>query len=168
MQLVDELSMIYTTCLMTWATLEHNRPLPVKILAGIFVFGLAIFITVWYHIHQDPKFHQDAYALLTAFVLIRSMYIMETRMRPYFRKRQMQHEEMQSSSSIPADVKAEEQRKDDRDRWILKQMWTQIGFGLAVFLGGFAIWNADNAFCSQLRVWRHEIGLPWGLLLEGQ
>lgn len=39
--------------------------------------------------------------------------------------------------------------------------------GLAVFVGGFFIWNLDNFFCSQVRRWRHAVGLPWAILLEG-
>lgn len=167
MQLVDELSMIYTTCLMTWATLEHKRSLWFKILAGVVVSGLALFITLYYHYLQDPTFHQNAYALLTAFVLLRSMYIMETNIRPYFRKRHLEHVKVQKSSMATRGQKAEEEREDERDRWILKQMWTMILFGLTVFLGGYAIWNLDNFYCNTIRSWRREIGLPWGILLEG-
>ncbi|CAK3958988.1 alkaline dihydroceramidase Ydc1 [Lecanosticta acicola] len=166
-QLVDELSMIYTTCLMTWASMEHSRPLGFKILVGVIVFGLAVFITLYYHYLQDPTFHQNAYAILTAFVLLRSMYMMEMNIRPYFRKRHVEHERVQKSSSASAAEKAEEQRQDDRDRWILKKMWTIIAFGMTVFLGGYGIWNLDNMYCQQLRGWRREIGLPWGVLLEG-
>lgn len=39
--------------------------------------------------------------------------------------------------------------------------------GLSIFLGGFLIWNLDNVFCSQVRQWRHAVGLPWAVLLEG-
>jgi len=42
-----------------------------------------------------------------------------------------------------------------------------IACGLGVFLGGFGIWTLDNVYCSTIRRWRHEIGLPWGILLEG-
>jgi len=42
-----------------------------------------------------------------------------------------------------------------------------VGLGLTVFLGGFGIWGLDNHYCSTIRKWRHDIGLPWGLLLEG-
>lgn len=167
MQLVDELSMIYTTCLMTWATFEHKKPLVVKWIIGILVFGLALFITLYYHYLQDPTFHQNAYAILTAVVLLRSMYIMEMNIRPHFRKRQLEHEKVQGSKTISEEAKLQERRNDDRDRWILSQMWLLIGFGLTVFLGGFAIWNMDNMFCGTLRTWRRELGLPWGLLLEG-
>jgi dihydroceramidase len=164
MQLVDELSMIYTTCLMFWATFAHKRAQPLPTLLGIGMVGLAVFITLYYHYLQDPTFHQNAYALLTAIVLLRSMYIMETSIRPYYRQKKAAREAVKSTTETE---KREQQRQDDRDREILRKMWWMIGFGLASFLGGFAVWNLDNEYCGWLRKTRHEIGLPWGILLEG-
>lgn len=92
---------------------------------------------------------------------------MERDIRPYFRGRKEKHEELLRDRSVSDATRAREQEKDDRDRWILKQMWTMIALGMTMFLGGFAIWNLDNEFCSVLRKWRHTVGLPWGLLLEG-
>ncbi|EMF16865.1 alkaline dihydroceramidase Ydc1 [Sphaerulina musiva SO2202] len=166
-QLVDELSMIYTTCLMCWATFSHKRQRWVQIAIGLGVAALAIFITLYYHYLQDPTFHQNAYAILTIVVLGRSMYIMERDIRPYFRGRQEEHERMLRDASVSGATRLREPEKDDRDRWILTQMWTMIILGLAMFLGAFAIWTLDNEYCGTLRKWRHEIGLPWGLLLEG-
>ncbi|KAK5734853.1 alkaline ceramidase ydc1 [Elasticomyces elasticus] len=167
MQLVDELSMIYTTCLMFWATFEHKRANPIPLLLGIFTALLAIFITGYYHYLQDPTFHQNAYAILTALVLTRSMYIMEVELRPYYRKRRAVNAKAQDSDITGTESSAELKRKDERDVIIVRQMWTMIGVGLSVFLGGFGIWNLDNIYCSQVRQWRYEIGLPWGILLEG-
>lgn len=65
------------------------------------------------------------------------------------------------------DKESEELRMDKRDAEIIKQMWIMVVFGLAIFLGGFGIWTLDNNYCSKLRQWRHELGLPWGILLEG-
>lgn len=95
------------------------------------------------------------------------MYIMEVNIRPYYRKRHEEHENAVKSSKMSAADKTEEARKDERDKEILRIMWSMIGVGLSVFLGGFAIWGLDNVYCSKLRSWRHEIGLPWGILLEG-
>ncbi|KAK3696545.1 alkaline ceramidase ydc1 [Vermiconidia calcicola] len=167
MQLVDELSMIYTTCLMFWATFAYSRPQPVQLLLGIFSGSLALFITGYYHWVQDPTFHQNAYAILTAIVLFRSIFVMEANIRPYFRKRHEDHQKAQQDPVSSHAEKAEKRRQDDRDRIILKTMWTMIALGLSVFLGGFGIWTLDNKYCSKLRAWRHEIGLPWGVLLEG-
>jgi dihydroceramidase len=164
MQLVDELSMIYTTCLMFWATFEHKRAQPFPTILGVALAGLAIFITAYYHYLQDPTFHQNAYAILTAIVLLRSMYIMEVSIRPFYRERSAKRagEAVQS-----VEDQAEQKRRDDRDREILRKMWWMIGTGLTAFLGGFAVWNLDNEYCSVLRGWRHQVGLPWGVLLEG-
>jgi dihydroceramidase len=46
MQLIDELSMIYTTCLMCFASISFQKSLPFRFLAGTFLVALAIFITV--------------------------------------------------------------------------------------------------------------------------
>lgn len=59
-------------------------------------------------------------------------------------------------------------RSDDRRNvQILNTMWLMIGVGLTSFLSGFGIWQLDNVYCSELRAWRREIGLPWGIVLEG-
>ena len=123
MQLVDELSMIYTTCLMFWATFEHKREQTFRTLLGFALAGLAIFITAYYHYLQDPTFHQNAYAILTAIVLLRSMYIMEVSIRPFYRERRekRQLESKGQESLSPAD-KAEQERRDNRDREILPRL----------------------------------------------
>lgn len=167
MQLVDELSMIYTTCLMFWATFSHNRPHPIPVVLALCTASLALFITGYYHYLQDPSFHQNAYAILTALVLLRSMYVMELNIRPYFRKRHEDHLKVEDSGSHNIRERNEQQRIDVRDAIIVRRMWLMIAVGLSIFLGGFGIWTLDNMYCSKLRRWRHEIGLPWGVLLEG-
>ena len=167
MQLVDELSMIYTTCLMFYATFSHKQRPLVQVLLGIFLVSLSIFITGYYHYLGDPVFHQNMYALLTAIVLFRSMYVMEVNLRPKVQARAEAYGTMQKQNTVTEEQKREQQRQDARDRQILKTMWTMIACGLSIFLGGFGVWNLDNIYCSKLRVWRREIGLPWGIFLEG-
>ncbi|KAF1810330.1 alkaline phytoceramidase [Eremomyces bilateralis CBS 781.70] len=155
MQLVDELSMIYTTCIVCFATFAFGRSTRNSILLGTFLLGLALFITGYYHYLQDPTFHQNAYAFLTAVVVFRSMYVMEHELRPTRRNR----------NKLLG--KPEHARIDKRDLEILNTMWSIVAVGLSVFLGGFLIWNLDNWYCPSLRSWRREIGLPWGIVLEG-
>ncbi|KAF6803769.1 alkaline phytoceramidase [Colletotrichum sojae] len=146
MQLFDELSMIYTTCILFYAVFSHGMSLLGQSLLGSFITGLAVFITVYYHYLGDPVFHQVMFGILTATVVLRSLYVMDKTLRP-------------SSAS---------QSKHGRpDAQLLKTLWTLIGFGLAAIAVGFLAWNIDNIFCSQLRRWRRELGLPWGVLLEG-
>lgn len=68
MQLVDELSMIYTTCIMVYASFSYSRSTRFSVFLGIGLLALAGFITVYYHITKDPLFHQNSYAILTATV----------------------------------------------------------------------------------------------------
>lgn len=46
MQLADELPMIYTVCIMAYATFSYKRPLKVQLLVAAGMIGLAVFITV--------------------------------------------------------------------------------------------------------------------------
>lgn len=93
---------------------------------------------------QNPVFHQVAYAFLTATVVFRSMWVMESQLRP-----------------------ALEARQGERSNQILKTMWIMVAVGLVTFIGGFFVWKLDNVFCSQIRRWRRAMGLPWAILLEG-
>ncbi|KAK7532618.1 alkaline ceramidase-like protein [Phyllosticta citricarpa] len=155
MQLVDELSMIYTTCLMFYATFSYGKSRHYAQALGLFLVAFAAFVTGYYHYLQDPAFHQTMYALLTAIVLFRSMYVMEVHLRPTLKAKER------------LDNGPEQRRVDRRDLYILHTMWKMVAFGLGIFLGGFAIWTLDNEYCGTLRRWRRDVGLPWGLLLEG-
>ena len=167
MQLVDELSMIYTTCLMCYATFSYSQSRQFGLLLALSLVSLAVFITLYYHYLQDPAFHQNAYGLLTAVVLFRSMYVMEFSLRPSLKQREEAHRSRQRKSSSMLRQKELQRSEDRRDREILTNMWLMITCGLSVFLGGFVIWSLDNEYCSDLRRWRRQIGLPWGILLEG-
>lgn len=162
MQLVDELSMIYTTCLMNYATFSYGKSKRFSVAVAVSLLTLCIGITLYYHYVQDPVFHQVAYALLTAALLFRSFWVMEVNMRPRFKSDDRPLQNGHNGSAL-----AEQKREDRRDKKILNQMWSMIAIGLGIFLGGFAIWNLDNEFCPTLRRWRRRVGLPWGILLEG-
>ena len=163
MQLVDELSMIYTTCLMAYASFSYSRTTIFRVFLALSLIALSLFITLYYHYLQDPAFHQNAYALLTAIVVFRTMFTMEYTLRPSLRKSEVD-EDVQSKKSA---AQQDQARRNARDTKILQEMWVLVAFGLFVFLGGFGIWALDNVFCITLRGWRHQIGMPWGFVLEG-
>ena len=94
------------------------------------------------------------------------MYVMEISLRPRLKQSESEYK-LLHKRSMTADEKLVSQGEDRRDKKILGKMWVMIAFGLTSFLGGFFIWSLDNVYCSKLRVWRREIGLPWGILLEG-
>lgn len=167
MQLVDELSMIYTTCLMCYATFSYSKSYRHRMILGLGLTGLSVFITLYYHYLQDPRFHQNAYAILTIVVLLRSMWLMETNLRPSRRRQQNQTQNDPSSSLLGTGRDDQQHFKDQRDLYILNDMWMMVAYGLITFLGGFLIWNLDNAYCPKLRGWRQHVGLPWGIFLEG-
>lgn len=167
MQMVDELSMIYTTCLMLYACFSYLRGKAFRIILAISLVALSLSITLYHHYLQDPAFHQNVYALLTSIVVFRTMYTMEYTLRPSLRRSEEKHR-TNLQKDLRDLVKMENQaRLNVRDKAILKDMWVLVAFGLVMFLGGFGIWSLDNMYCSRLRSWRREIGLPWGVLLEG-
>ncbi|GAW18737.1 hypothetical protein ANO14919_082190 [Xylariales sp. No.14919] len=152
MQLVDELAMIYTTCFMAYATFTYARSSRFSVALGLGLIGLAYFITARYYETKNPQFHQDAYTILTATVVFSNMWIMERVLRPALKARE---DKRPASSSVPS------------TRAFISQMWAMVATGLSIFLGGYFIWNLDNVYCDTIRRWRHQIQLPWAILLEG-
>ncbi|RLM00482.1 hypothetical protein CFD26_107948 [Aspergillus turcosus] len=167
MQLVDELSMIYTTCLMCYASFSYQRPLGFRIVLAVALTSLAVFITLYYHYLQDPAFHQNAYALLTTVVVLRSMYTMEVTLRPSLRHSTEEDRLARQNKGLPVPSKEQQHYENVRDLKTLKTMWFMVAYGLTMFLGGFLIWSLDNRFCPTIRRWRRAVGLPWGIFLEG-
>ncbi|KAJ5138662.1 Ceramidase [Penicillium bovifimosum] len=167
MQLVDELSMIYTTCLMTYASFSYSRTVTTRVILAVSLTGLAVFITLYYHYLQDPVFHQNAYALLTTVVVFRSMYTMEKTLRPKWRHSTEADRLARQKKGLPVPTKERQHYENVRDEKTLKTMWFMVIYGLSMFLGGFFIWNLDNVFCGQMRRMRRAVGLPWGIFLEG-
>lgn len=166
-QLVDELNMIYTTCLMAFASLSYRKSRAIQIALGI---GSVLFcggITAYYHYVQDPVFHQQVYALMTIWLVARSAWQMETALRPKWRHTLESDRIAKEKKGSKVPTRAEQEHLNKRDLDVLINMWAVVGWGVFVFLGGFVLWNLDNKFCSTLRVWRRELGLPWGVLLEG-
>ncbi|CAF9938363.1 MAG: hypothetical protein HETSPECPRED_001049 [Heterodermia speciosa] len=162
MQLLDELSMIYTTCVMFYATFSHQRSVKGSTLIFAIAVFIAGFITAYYVYIKDPLFHQNAFALLTAIVFFRNLYGMEVSLRP-----SRQAKRRAEFGRREANDTKEQASIDQRDLEILKTMYQMIPVGLGSIALGFLIWNLDNAFCPTLRRWRREVGLPWGILLEG-
>lgn len=167
MQLVDELSMIYTTCLMAYASFSYRRSVALRVFLAVSLASLAIFITLYYHYLQDPVFHQNAYAILTTVVVFRSMHTMETTLRPKWRHSREEDRLARQNQGLPVPTKEHQHYENVRDLKTLKTMWLMVTYGLSMFIGGFFIWTLDNEFCPQIRRLRHSVGLPWGIFLEG-
>ncbi|KAH0842805.1 putative Alkaline phytoceramidase [Fonsecaea pedrosoi] len=153
---------------MAFASLSYSQPRQIQVYLGVFLVLFCAFITAYYHYLQDPAFHQIVYALLTVFIVLRSVYSMETSLRPSLRKSEEKHRLERERLGLSVDVSREQQEyENQRDLEILRTMWCLVAFGVSVFLGGFYIWNLDNQYCSTLIRWRRSIGMPWGFFLEG-
>jgi dihydroceramidase len=164
MQLLDELSMIYTACTLFFAIFSLGRSRLWKVILCLSVTSLAAFITGYYHYLQDPAFHQNAFALICVAAVFTSIYDMEQKLRP---SRRSSGTGGQKNGHVKPIDQAERARVDARDARILKEMWLLVAGGLISVGLGFLLWNLDNIFCSTLRSWRRQVGLPWGILLEG-
>jgi dihydroceramidase len=93
------------------------------------------------------------------------MYIMEVNIRPSFRAK---YATIPQKTVVPGSMsKSEIKANEKRDKEIIRTMWIMVAWGLSIFLGGFAIWGLDRIYCGTIRRWRREVGLPWGILLEG-
>ncbi|EJT81298.1 hypothetical protein GGTG_01281 [Gaeumannomyces tritici R3-111a-1] len=144
MQLADELPMIYTTCIMGFATFAYGKGRMFRLWLGSALAGLAAFITIYYHITKNPVFHQVAYASLMIALVVRGYFVTKGEMEPALRRR----------SPLKADK-------------IMGQMNALVLTGVSLFLIGFALWNLDNIYCHHLISWRSRILLPWSIVLEG-
>ena len=138
---------------MFYAIFSHKRSTQASTLIALLAISIGVFVTGYYYYIQDPLFHQNAFALLTAIVFFWSVYVMETNLRPSRR-----------GTNQPS---RRNSRDDARDLEILRVMWKIVTIGLSCLTIGFVLWNLDTVFCSYFRRWRHAVGLPWGMLLEG-
>ncbi|KAL8852435.1 MAG: hypothetical protein Q9221_002665 [Calogaya cf. arnoldii] len=143
-ELLDELSKIYTTCVMFYATFSHKRSAEGALLVLALAVFIATFITAYYYHIKDPLFHQNAFALLTV-----NLYGMEASLRPSRQARRRVE-----VGRADANNATEQARVDQRDRNIIKTMYQMIPVGVGSIAFGFLIWNLDNAFCPTLRQWR--------------
>lgn len=165
-QLVDELNMIYTTCLMGYANLSHAQSTQFRIITAVSCILLCTFVTLYYHYLQDPNFHQNVYAAMTVALVFRSAYQMEVCLRPTWRHSTESDRLSKEQKGLAVLSREEQEQLNSRDLDILRNMWILVCWGVSVFLAGFALWGMDIKYCGQLRARRRQIGLPWGALLE--
>ncbi|KAK9463953.1 ceramidase [Lipomyces oligophaga] len=78
-QLLDELPMIYATCIPTWSVFSYARNKRDTILLGFYIFLGAFTLTAVYLYFKDPTIHQVGYAVITGMVLFRSLYLIVTK-----------------------------------------------------------------------------------------
>lgn len=164
-QLVDELSMIYTMSLTSYSTYSYGKSPAFQFALGSTLAILAASATAFYHYLKEPVFHQTFFGLVMVSVLGRGFYDIETMIRRHPKDSSSTTTEKSMRGDTPADVeRARQVRQDDK---IVRQCELLYFSSMGLFLLAFVIWNLDNYLCSDLQRMRHEIGLPWGILLEG-
>ncbi|KIS67321.1 uncharacterized protein UMAG_10522 [Mycosarcoma maydis] len=141
-QLLDELPMIYTSAWLTYCVCETSKGYGnprFRLLLPTTLIVLVVWITVVYAWNGNPVFHQVAYASIQVVSTLRVIHL-------------LRHSAQLNSAS------GKSYKSDIQSLYL---------FGATIFLTGFAIWNIDNIFCYQLRLWRSKIGYPAAILLEG-
>lgn len=119
-------------------------------------------LQLYYHYLQEPVFHQVAFGILTLSIVVHSIYVMENKIRPYLQQK-YSRSKAHLSSTKPLDNPV----TPERDQEFMSAMWAMVCKGLSIFLLGWMLWALDTAYCSTLRHWRRQMGLPWGIVLEG-
>lgn len=143
-QLLDELPMVYATCIPAWSifceeidlnTAKTKSPTRRKQWAvGLTIFLGANLLTLIYLIFKDPTIHQVGYAVINAIVILFA-YRLTT---------QLVHDK----------------RAQDNLHMAMK-------LGIAIFLSGYFVWQLDVHLCELwIHIRRSYLRLPLGLLLE--
>lgn len=143
-QLLDELPMIYATCIPTWSilceteeTLTKNgksSPLTRQLSVGITISAIVALLSWIYLFFKIPEIHQTVYGFVTVLVVLMSGLLTH---------------------------------KFVSDKVAKKSLYQCMSIGIVTFLAGFISWNLDNQFCSYwIHVRRTVLELPLGVLLE--
>ncbi|AOW04357.1 ceramidase [Yarrowia lipolytica] len=133
-QLLDELPMIYATCVPLYIVFSNKKSNHFKTLLGVGIAAGALLLTAIYLHNKNPTFHQAAYGILNFIVIGKSVAL---------------------TKAYISDQKTK------------NLFWRLLALGLFSFLFGYFLWNLDIHLCNQWIKIRREVGLPYGLVIEG-
>ncbi|RLV91935.1 Alkaline ceramidase YDC1 [Spathaspora sp. JA1] len=74
-QLLDELPMIYATCISFWSVFSEFKTKKQSRYIGWGIFTAANILTIIYLYFRDPTIHQTSYGLLNVLIVIQSTYL---------------------------------------------------------------------------------------------
>lgn len=74
-QLLDELPMIYATCIPFWSVFSEFKTRQQSVMIAIGIFSAANLLTLIYLYFKDPTIHQVSYALLNAGIIFQSHFL---------------------------------------------------------------------------------------------
>lgn len=89
-QLLDELPMIYATCIPFWSVFSEFKSKSQSILIGLGIFAFANALSyVYLYVYTNPTLHQVAYALLNFAIIVRSISLCNQNVKDVAAKRKM-------------------------------------------------------------------------------
>jgi len=136
MQLLDELPMIWGSCIFLYCTLEVKTPRFYNHLAILLLIVYSLVVTFIYIFLNIPVIQNIVYGFLAVLAALRMFYLAFSTGRTDERKIYGMH--------ISADQR--------------RQMQRIVVFSGLIYLGGFVLWNIDNVFCAQLTAIKRWIG----------
>lgn len=74
-QLLDELPMIYATCIPYWIVFSHGRNQSGSRKVALQITAAALILTAIYLHYRDPTIHQAAYGILNAIIIIKGVML---------------------------------------------------------------------------------------------
>ncbi|EGU84710.1 hypothetical protein FOXB_04780 [Fusarium oxysporum f. sp. conglutinans Fo5176] len=128
----------------------------------VFVIAYLGYLLAYYHYIQDPSFHQNTLSILFLATVFRSLYTMEAILRPT-----LSNKYANKSRSTSLSDKEALYSPIRIDQAIIREMRWIVAMGFITCAAGIAAWTLDNLRCGDFVQWRHRVGLPWGILLEG-
>ncbi|ODV62541.1 ceramidase [Ascoidea rubescens DSM 1968] len=135
-QLLDELPMVYATCVPFWSLYSSNMTLRNrKWFAGTLVSVLVVLTLIYIEL-RNSIYQQVAYALLNVLVVYKSYQLTKKVDRLKYQK-----------------------------QW--NHLYRSMMIGVWTFNLGFLCWNLDNIYCDFFIELRRQVGLPYGMLIEG-
>ena len=72
-QLLDELPMIYTTCIPVWFSFSYSKGRRYENICAWIIFAGAMTLTVLYLVFRNPTIHQAAYGALNVTIIIKNV-----------------------------------------------------------------------------------------------
>ncbi|KAG7193636.1 uncharacterized protein KQ657_000319 [Scheffersomyces spartinae] len=88
-QLLDELPMIYATCIPFWSVFSEFKTKSQSLLVALGIFTAANTLTLVYLYWKDPTIHQAGYALLNVGIILRSIGLTQKHVFDPVAKRQL-------------------------------------------------------------------------------
>uniref|UniRef100_A0A7S3GDW2 Alkaline ceramidase n=1 Tax=Palpitomonas bilix TaxID=652834 RepID=A0A7S3GDW2_9EUKA len=145
MQLLDELPMIYGTCIFLFAVWEDRPDHRWQRHLIVILFSYALIVTGLYvFVIHDPVFFQTAYGSLVIILVFK--FVLNLR-----------------DPSIQMEERKNRHQPESRPTERMTLHATLFTLAIGSYLCGFILWNLENAYCSYFRAIRTAMGGSIGL-----